>query len=88
MSLHPSHGHTILVVVEKLLTSMVLIPTVSIMSAKETARLYFNCVYSAWVGQEGHLRQGRPVHWVFLAESAPVAPSSRGAHRNSEPDSR
>jgi hypothetical protein len=46
MSLPPSNGHdAILVVVDKLSKAMVLIPTVFTVSAKETARLYFNFVY-------------------------------------------
>jgi transposase InsO family protein len=46
ISLPPSNGHdAILVVVDKLSKAIVLIPTVSTVSAKETARLYFNFVY-------------------------------------------
>jgi predicted aspartyl protease/transposase InsO family protein len=46
MSLPPSGGFdAILVVVDKLSKSMVLIPTQTTVSAKETARLYFNYVY-------------------------------------------
>jgi Integrase zinc binding domain len=46
MSLPPSGGFdAILVVVDKLSKSMVLIPTQTTVSAKETARLYFNHVY-------------------------------------------
>jgi hypothetical protein len=46
MALPPSNGFdAILVVVDKLSKSIVLIPTKTTVTAKETARLYFNYVY-------------------------------------------
>jgi Integrase zinc binding domain len=46
MALHPNDGfEAILVVVYKLSKTIVLIPTNTTITAKETARLYFNYVY-------------------------------------------